>query len=110
MTIKALITSLTDLIVPAGTVVAGVRFILTPNAGGASITEDVAGPLSIDLANVTTANFAVTDPGDYTITAQALDAAIPANLLGTAVSTVVTITGATTITVSVPSALSASVV
>ena len=99
------VTSLQDLVVPAGTVVTGVRFTLTPSATGAVVQhQDVVGAPAVGQS----ASFNVTDPDTYTLEAQAYDAF--GTLLGSPVSASVTISAPQTITVQVPSATSAAVV
>ena len=96
MTLVATITTLIDLVVPAGTSIASTQFTLTPAAGGQSLVDNVPGASAVGAS----ATFTVTAPGDYTVSVQALDAA--GNPLGTPSTATANIPVPTTITIQVP--------
>jgi len=106
MNINVQISALADLIVTADTKLQAVIFTCTPAAGGA--TQRVA----IDATNGVTpgmqAQFVVTDPGVYELSAQALSVAEA--LLGNPANTTVTVTAPATITIQVPGAITATAV
>ncbi len=84
---------------PAKTVVAGVLFTATDSTGAVIATQALA-------ALATEASVTFPAAGDYTLSAQAVDAA--GNHIGPAASTTYTAAGVTTVTVQIPTSITAA--